>query len=217
MAPLSSNRPIVVILIHGYKVVDPRRTVGKLRPYFESLGCLVENYTYGYWPIPAQITKRNPQAGKEVAKRCKHWRDKGYRVFVAAHSNGCVIARMACEIYHAPIERVLAINPALRKHLNPNKCATQVIVAHNQGDRAVVLGGWLGFLSKRIFPKSWTARPWGQMGQDGYTGRSRHVSNIDTGSSAYEVKAWGHSDVFSKEKSSYWLGLLAGKLIKDIS
>lgn len=206
---------VVVILIHGYNVVDPRRTVGKFRPYFEQLGCIVENYTYGYWPLPIQITRRNPKFAREVADRCRYWKEKGYWVVLAVHSNGAAIARIAREVHKAPIDRLLAVHPALKRDIHPCPHAKKVIVVHNQGDLAVVAGGWLGSVAKFVFPRSWEkARPWGQMGQDGYRGSAANVRNVDSGSRKYEIRCWGHSDEFKAGKVEYWLPLLAHMILE---
>ena len=204
----------VVILIHGYNVSNPGKTVGKLRDPFEKLGCIVENHTYGYLPLPIQITRRNPRIARQVAGRCKYWKGKGYEVSLAVHSNGAAIARIAREIHSAPIDRILAIHPALRTTLTPAKGAKRTIVVFNGGDTAVVAGGWLGKISKWIMPKSWDTRPWGKMGQTGYNGTAGNVRNINTGETALkEKRCWGHSDEFEKGKHEYWLPFLAYDLI----
>ena len=209
-------KPVVVILVHGFSVMDPRTTVGRFRKYFESMSCMVETFTYGYVPFTWQITKRNPKIAEEFAGRVAYWKGKGYRVYVAAHSNGCVITRLACETRGSEIDRLLAMHPALRPDLHPASSADRVLVVHNQGDNAVVAGGWLGRLSRWIFPESWTVRPWGQQGQDGYSEYSRTVRNINTGNKLmYDPIAWGHSDEFSANKEAYFLPMLAHMLVED--
>ncbi|MEQ8409113.1 MAG: hypothetical protein RKH07_12640 [Gammaproteobacteria bacterium] len=202
----------VAILIHGYNVSDPRQTVGKIRPYLEDLGVLVENYTYGYWPLPIQVSRRNDQFAAEVAERCQYWKSKGFTVYLVGHSNGCVIARTACLTYGAPVDRILAIHPALKRHLSICGLAERIIVVHNQGDLAVVAGGLLGRLTALFMPKWESARPWGEMGQDGYQGPSSNHINIDSASRDYSVKCWGHSDEFSEKKKQYWLTILTKAL-----
>lgn len=206
----------VVILIHGYNVTDLRKSVGKFRPYFEDRDCLVETYAYGYWPFPWQITKRNPKFAKEVTERAWYWHHKGYRVVVACHSNGAVITWLACSVRAAPIDRILAVHPAMHKNKPISRYAEKVLVVHNQGDRAVVAGGVLGWFSKHIAPKSWTFRPWGQMGQDGYTGSSPNHENIDSGdSSKWEITCSGHGQEFEEGFEAYWLPLLAEMILAD--
>lgn len=205
----------VVILIHGYNVSDPRRSVGKLRKPFEDLGCLVENYTYGYWPFPWQITKRNPKCAKQVAERVKHWKGKGYRVFVACHSNGAAITRIATMVHRAWIDRVLAIHPALRTNLLVSNTSDRVLVVHNSGDKAVAAGGILGWFSSKLIPDTWTFRPWGKMGQDGYSGKNESHRNVNSGDMSHPVRCRGHSDEFKSGKADYWLPLLANMLVED--
>ena len=76
-------------------------------------------------------------------------------------------------------------------------------------------GGWLGKFTRLVAPKWESARPWGQMGQDGYSGRGDAVFNINTASDEFAMRAWGHSDEFSKEKSDYFLPYLAHSLITN--
>lgn len=185
----------VVILIHGYNVSQPNQTVGRARPILEEYsGVIVENYTYGYWPLPIQVSRRNVRFAKEVADRVNRWKNLGYKVFVLCHSNGAVITHLARNKFGAEIDRVLAVHPALKRHIHPCPKAEKVIVVHNQGDLAVVAGGWLGKITSKIMPSWESARPWGQMGQDGYRGSHANVENVDTGHCS--PRCWGHSDEF---------------------
>lgn len=204
----------VVILLHGYKVLDVRRSVNRLRPYLEALGCLVEVHPYGYWPFPWQITKVNPQVALEVAERVRYWNEKGYRVCIACHSNGGAIARSVCLVHQVPVDRILAIHPALRKDLHISETAEKVIVVHNKGDRAVVAGKVLGWISRWLIPNSWVFRPWGDMGQDGYQGPLENHGNIDSGSDRYPITCHGHSQEFRKGRAEFWLRHLSQVLIR---
>ncbi len=206
-------KPTVVILLHGYKVIDLRNSIGKMRPYFEELGCLVEVHPYGYWPFPWQITKINPQVAVEVAERVRYWKQKNYQVCIACHSNGAAITRSVCLVHGVQIDRILAIHPALRKTMEISETAEKVIVVHNHGDKAVVAGKLLGWVSRWLIPDSWVFRPWGTMGMHGYVGKVSGYLNIDSGSDSYHVPCWGHSDEFQKGKSEYWLPLLANELL----
>jgi hypothetical protein len=204
----------VVILIHGYNVTDMSSSVGKFRPVFEEMGCMVEYFPYGYWPWPWQITKRNPKFAKEVTERARRWKDKGYRVVIACHSNGATITWLACHTRAAPIDRILAVHPALHKNKPISTKAEKVIVVHNQGDKAVVAGGVLGWISRHLVPKSWTFRPWGQMGQDGYTGTAENHINIDSGNAEqWAMPCSGHGQEFHEGYDAYWLPLLANEIL----
>lgn len=212
-----SNEQTVVILVHGYNVSQPANTVGKFREVFEEMGCLVENFTYGYWPFPWQLTRRNPKFAREIAERVRYWKRKGYRVYLAVHSNGAAIARLACTIHRAPIDRILAIHPALHRQVPVCEAVERVIVVHNGGDTAVVAGRLLGRVAKYLVPKTWVFRPWGKMGRDGYVGVMQNHINVDSHSDIYPeaVRCWGHSDEFKAPASHYWLPYLGDLLIRN--
>lgn len=199
---------IVAILVHGWNVVNPENGINKFRPHFEQHGCMVETFTYGFVPLTWQLIKRNPALAKRLAGRCKHWADLGYTVIICCHSNGAAITRLACVVHGADVRRVVAMHPALDPELDIAPGAELVLVAHNQGDHAVVVGSMLQKLFSWLAPKRYQARPWGQMGQDGYQGQSPNVMNFDTGSKAggWKILASGHSDEFSDKKQNYFLG-----------
>lgn len=205
---------IIIILVHGFNVANPEFTINKFRQYFESLGCMVEAFTYGYVPFTWQITRSNPKIAKRLAGRCEYWADQGYKVIITNHSNGATITRIATEIHGAPIWRVLSIHPALTKTLHPCETADKVIVVHNEGDSAVVAGKWLSAIVRRLTPNRYRARPWGEMGKVGYKGDAPNVQNIDTGDATiFEPTAHGHSDEFSKSKANYFLHQLAALIL----
>ena len=212
---MAKRRDIAVILIHGYNVSDPRQTVGKFRQHFEALGCQVEMYSYGYWPLPIQVSRRNPKFASEVAKRVFFHHTNGREVYLVAHSNGCVITHLMANKYSWPVEKMLAIHPALRETLHPCRVAKKTLVVHNDGDKAVTAGKLLGWLGKIFIPKTWKFRPWGEMGRIGYMGFNNDITNIDTNSKKdFNPTAWGHSDEFSKGKSDYFMSRLAQMLIE---
>ena len=206
---------IVVILIHGYNVSDPRNTVGKFRREVEKFGHTAELYSYGYWPFPWQITKRNPKFAREIAGRIRYWKGKGYRVYLIAHSNGNTIARICEKVHKQYADRILAIHPALRKTMEISEFAEKVYVVHNKGDKAVVAGKVLGWFTKVLSMDSWRFRPWGDMGQDGYNGGRVNHFNIDTGSNKLPpmLRCHGHSEEFHENVAHYWLPYLTDKLL----
>lgn len=206
---------VVAILVHGFNVTNAQNTVGKFRRYFEDFDCIVEEMNYGYWPFTWQIVRRNPKEAQRLAERVQRWHDKGYRVVVVNHSNGAAITYLAAG---APIWRVLSMHPALDRDSHPCATADQVIVVHNRGDLSVVAGSWLSALVRKLTPKRYEARPWGQMGQDGYKGAASNVRNIDTGDAGrFRPTAWGHSDEFSDDKQAYFLPLFAALILgKDV-
>jgi len=194
----------VAIPVHGYNVENYEETVGKLREPLEALGYYVEFLNYGYVPKTRDITKYNPDHAKRLAKRVKRWQDKGYTVDVFGHSNGCAIGRIATEEYGMVCNVFVAINPALKKDLNPSSKAKLVQVWSNKGDKAVVLGMWLRWLT------GWTRkdRPWGEMGRVGYTGKDKNVVNFYTDKD-FTVKAVGHSAVFHEPVSDFYTNAMS--------
>jgi len=194
----------MIILVHGWNVSDWRSTVGQLRKPFRELGCKVEMLNYGYWPHTWQATKFNPSVALRLSKRVKHWQDKGYNVDVVGHSNGVAIAYIATKEHGMKVDTLVAINPALKANLNPSKRSNLVQVWHNDGDRAVILGKWLRWLT------GWTrkARPWGEMGNEGYTGKDKNVVNFNC-SKDFSIKADGHSAVFEAPENDFYLKAIA--------
>jgi len=196
----------VVILIHGYNVSNPERSVGLLRPCFEKLGYEVVMLNYGYWPFTWQITRQNPKVAKRLAVLVEEWNAKGYAVDLCGHSNGDTIIRLASRDYQIDVRTVVGINPALKKDTHPCPTAKLVQVWYNGGDMPVVLGKWLRWLT----PWARKARPWGQMGMEGYRGdvTDSPVVSFDAGNS-FKVKASGHSAVFKKPERGFFLSRIA--------
>ena len=194
----------VAILIHGYNVADPGETTGKLRRHFESLGVLVEEFTYGFWPFTWQVSEGNFKEAKLLSERCLYWKMKGYKVIVAGHSNGVCITHLATKYHDAAIDVCVAINPALQVRINPAPKANAVHVWHNEGDKAVKWAVWL----RKIF-KGVRARPWGEMGAVGYKGVDTNVTSFDAGNDFVAMQAHGHSDMFSEAKEDFFLSTSA--------
>lgn len=194
----------VVILIHGYNVDNAQETVGQLREPFEALDYFVESLNYGYIPNTWQITKRNPAVAERLAGRVNYWQSKGYTVDVVGHSNGVAITHMATKNHGMRVNVCVAINPALTDDLSPSKSAKLVQVWHNDGDKAVVYGKWLSWIN----PWASKSRPWGQQGNTGYKGKDKNVVNFDCGED-FNVKADGHSAVFHKPASNFYLKAIA--------
>lgn len=193
-----------VILGHGWNVSNPMSTVGKLKKPFEKLGYHVEVLNYGYWPHTWQATKFNYSVARRLAKMVNVLQAKGFEVDYVGHSNGVAIGYIANDKFGMCVNTFVAINPALKKNLNPSNNAQLVQVWHNDGDRAVVLGKWLRWLT------GWArkARPWGEMGNEGYTGKDKNVVNFNC-SEDFKVKAHGHSAVFQKPASKFFLREIA--------
>jgi hypothetical protein len=194
----------LAIIVHGFNVSKPERTVGKLAPYFEASGFQVSMLRYGHLGL-WRVRKRNIALAKKLAQEVFAARRQGYQVYVVSHSNGGTITRIASEKYRAPIHLAVCINPALKKDLHPCPTAKTVHVYHNADDLPVRLGKWL----RRIMPWDFDARPWGEMGCEGYQGDSMRVYNFDT-KNDFRVKALGHSGVFKAEQIEFYGPLIAG-------
>jgi pimeloyl-ACP methyl ester carboxylesterase len=199
-----------VILIHGYNVVNPQRTVGQLRQPFERLGYVVETFTYGYVPHTWQITKRNPSLAKQLAERVRYHRSLGREVDLVGHSNGCTIAHLAGRdhLTHGDVRVFTAINPALEIDLHPCSSAQRCHVWHNDGDGAVKASRWLRLVTWLTPLDEQLARPWGRMGAWGYTGDATNVINHDT-IAEHNPTASGHSAVFEDPQSAYYMQRIA--------
>ena len=202
----------VAILVHGFNVSYPEQTVGKLRPHFEALDCIVEMFVYGHTNL-YQVTKRNPKLAKKLAVRIKYWKDKGHHVIVVGHSNGCCITYLATNNEGALPDQVVAINPALQRHYNIAPKADLVQVWYNKGDKAVK---WARWLSKIVPERIFQARPWGEMGRRGYKGNAQNLVNFNAGS-WFEVKAKGHSAIFHSKEGRFFLPLIAKYAIDKIA
>lgn len=194
----------IVILGHGWNVSDWRSTVGQLKRPFKVLGYRVEVLNYGYWPHTWQATKGNVSVARKLSEMVRIFQAQGHEVDYVGHSNGVSIGHIATERFGMCVDTFVAINPALKKDLNPSDNAQLVQVWHNDGDRAVVLGKWLRWLT------GWArkARPWGEQGNEGYTGKAKNVVNFNC-SKDFITKAHGHSAVFEKPASEFYLKAIA--------
>lgn len=199
---------IIAILVHGFNVVNPELTINKLRPYFENLDILVETFNYGYVPLVWQIRQRNPALAKRLAGRVTHWKNRGYRVIVCGHSNGCAITHIAARDHGTVIDVAQFVNPALDEHLDPAPNAGKIFIYHNREDQPVRASEWLSWMARWV-PGWYDARPWGQMGATGYRGSEAQgrIENVDTLATA--PAAGGHSGVFHGDPALFWLPYIA--------
>lgn len=191
----------IVILIHGYNVVNLEKTVGILRPYFEAQGYVVENLSYGFVPFVWQLEKKNPKVAKRLSSRIAYWQNEGAEeIVLVGHSNGCAIAYQTDNYYYNKIKTMIAVNPALDRKEHPYKSADKVFVLHNNEDKVVVKAKWLMWVAEKLNWGWLKPIPWGEMGRTGFKGLASNVTNVDTGKGK-EV-ALGHSGVF---KSHFYL------------
>lgn len=191
----------VAILVHGFNVINPQRTVGKLRPYFEVQNYTVESLNYGFIPFVWQLEKKNPKVAIQLKKRIQYWQDKGVsELVIVGHSNGCAIMNLASGYnltYDSGVTKTVAINPALVKDKNPFPNCFNNFVLYNSEDKAVIAGKWLLKFAKLLKTDWLKPIPWGEMGRTGYKGKHTTVTNINTGKGGgHPDYAEGHSTVF---------------------
>lgn len=197
------------ILVHGFNVSKPERTVGKLEPFFKAQGFDVELFRYGHIGLWG-VRKRNKALARKLAQKVNAAKAKGYTVYVVSHSNGTTITHIASVRYKAQVDVAICINPALKKTLNPCPTAELVHVYHNEKDVPVRLAKWL----RRLTPLSRRARPWGEMGREGYQGDNMRVWNFDT-LNDFEIPASGHSGVFKEPEINYYGTLIPQAAVSD--
>lgn len=168
----------LAILIHGFNTWDRgAKTTDTLKPFLEASGVRVVELDYR-WTGLIGARRINPKMAKKVKGLVAHYKALKYRVIVIGHSNGAAIAYLASKdsmMYETP-DALALINPALDKHIKFGKWLDLVLVFYSHNDKVTP---WAKRLSK-IIPKRWfDARPWGEMGTEGYIGEDDRVNNID--------------------------------------
>lgn len=182
-------------LIHGFNVSDGgRASVGRLMLHLPGD---VRILSYG-WTGLLGLKWANRRAIKKLKRVVK----PGDRL--VAHSNGCLIAWQAAELFGTQLSAVVCINPALRRDTRWPP-GLPVLCLSNSTDWVVQLGRVWG----RLFPVDGIeAQGWGAAGRYGFTGPDPLVSNWDTAEAWWDVPTRGHSGVFGKEAAPYWGGLI---------
>lgn len=147
---IEAVRPRAVI-VHGWNVKRPARSVGALAPHLEALGYEVWCADYGRVVLPISTAMRSRAVGKLLAKRL---RDGD---LVIAHSNG---ARVAVEASWAggDVARfdLVLVNPALDHDTEPGFRARRTLLLYNRHDWATRIARWVPWSS------------WGDAGARGY-------------------------------------------------
>ena len=173
------NPGVTVWLVHGFNARNPENTIGKLRPWLETLGYRVQLFNYG-WLGLLGVRFLNRRIAKTLRGLIRVG-DVGI-----GHSNGCAILRRAAE-KGAPFRQLVWINPALNRNTELPPKIKLCTVLHTPHDNVV----------------KWAARiprhEWGDMGNVGYTGEDPRYFNMNTNQS-------GHSTIF---KSKDWMRSIA--------
>lgn len=172
------------ILIHGFNVRDPEKSIGKLKPYLG--GSLMFNY--GWFELLSVLFKNKKEARKLKKLLGSNLPPKGRTIW--AHSNGCAIAVEAAR-QGANIETLICINPALKCNTEFPDSIGRVLVIYTRHDKPTRAAR---FFDKVPFIQILIPNAWGAMGAKGYSGNDKRVKNWNL-SELLE----GHSDFFKKE------------------
>lgn len=176
-----------VILLHGFNVFDGgKRTVGKLRPYFEAAGFRVKQPPYG-WVGLLGLRYANAKVTPVIAEMIEP------DDIVVGHSNGCAIAAAALDL-GAPFSQMVLINPALdRDHpFSITKELRAIHVWHSPSDSPVK---WA-----KLLP----GHAWGDMGAVGYEGRRDPRVRCYNKETGFHISSSAHSDVFLPGKLEFF-------------
>ncbi|NKB37877.1 MAG: hypothetical protein GKR93_12045 [Gammaproteobacteria bacterium] len=177
----------VVHLVHGFNVWEPRKTVGKLQPYFLA-GAHPTNMVNYYWTGLYLARKKNPKIAERLAKVV------GPNDTVVGHSNGCAIIKIALD-KGMHCKRAIFIHPALDVDADFRRANVERIdVWYDKSDEPVK---WAAMLSS-IIPQSWLeARPWGAAGAYGLQNAfGSKVAIRNHNETALGFTGLGHSGIF---------------------
>lgn len=187
------NKLIKCHLVHGFNVKDGGEdTIDRLLPYLEENKLVVVQHDYGYLRIRGVLRKN-----KAIAAKIKN--HLGCHDVAIGHSNGCAILVKSLQ-QGATLDKLILINPALDKRFEFPDSVNEIHVFHNKHDKAVVAAKWL---RKLVFWRN--SFLWGEMGNTGYKGDDKRVTN--------HVLAKGHSAVFS-DKNIKAFSVMINDIIK---
>lgn len=185
-----------VVLVHGFNVRDPAKTVGKLAAMFIAQGVRADHvklFRYG-WLGLLGVKFGNDNLAETLRCLLLEVADRGEPVIVIGHSNGCALIHRTAWLMddrsdgHGIIERAVYLSPALRRDAPPSPAVKQTDVFFTRNDWAV--------RASRLWPSEW-----GDMGArgpvDDYNGRYRKVDGT--------VVIQGHSDYFSDNSRNFML------------
>ena len=174
------------IIIHGFNVRNPDKTVGRLRafldPYFM--------FEYGWFGL-LSVMLYNKREAKKLKGLIDAYIAKGEDVTIYAHSNGCAISVLAASM-GANIKNLVCINPALKVKTDFPESIGKVVVVHTKHDtptRAARFFDNIPFIGLLI------PNAWGAMGAKGSSATDKRVHNLDLSDSLN-----GHSDFFRMDK-----------------
>lgn len=182
---------LIVLLVHGFNVEDPERTIGGLGKHLRDRGHEVHKFCYGHAGF-MDVRFANENIAHALVSQVRSMRRLagGVEVVPVGHSNGCALIQRAAALQEEPLfTRVVYLSPALNNKAELPPLVTKCTVMHNTGDRVVSLGSLIPFHS------------WGNMGRVGYRGIDVRYDNVDCSGDVS-----GHSDWFKPEKLGYTVG-----------
>lgn len=184
----SSKQLFKCHLVHGYNVDDGGQgTIDQLLPSLNLANINTMQHDYGYLRIRGVLRKNKAIA----AQIKKHLTVEDVAI---GHSNGCAILVKSLQ-QGARLNKLILINPALDKNFTFPASVNEIHVFHNKHDKAVVAAKWL---RKLVFWRNTFL--WGEMGNTGYKGNDKRVTN--------HVLAKGHSAVFSTKNIQHFSAMI---------
>ena len=179
-----------VVMLHGVEFTKKSRSnLCRFAPAFNRAGFEVVLPTYGY--IPALLVGIFDWIDRRIADSMSAFIQDGD--IVLGHSNGATLAYLISKHHH--IKGAILINPALEPDMVPDAEFTHVYF--NAGDIVSRLSAMLPF------------NPWGSMGQVGYIGSDKRVTNFDCENTPNLPFLNGHSDIFMPGKTRPWSAFIA--------
>lgn len=176
------------ILIHGYNVKDPMKTIGRLKQHLDD----TRMFNYGWFGLTSVLLYN-----KREAKLLKELLDANPNANVWAHSNGCAIAVEAARM-GAKIDNLICINPALKVNTKFPESIKRIAVIHTEHDSPTKAAR---FFDKVPFIQLIIPNAWGAMGAKG--ARDERSVNFD-----FTEFLKGHSEFFRPSKISQLLPVI---------
>lgn len=154
-----------IVLVHGFNVSKPDRSIELLVPVVEGFGLEVSGFRYGWTGLFA-VWLDNDNFADALLSTLYALQDssEGRELIPVGHSNGCAIidlvARKAAANTHLPMPftRAAYLSPALPRKARAARGMEWIGVYHTRSDAACAVARYLPFM------------PWGDMGNVGYLG-----------------------------------------------
>lgn len=185
-----------IVLVHGFNVRDPAKTIGKLAALYVAEGVPADHvklFRYG-WLGLLGVKFGNDNLAEALRCLLLEVADRGEPVIVVAHSNGAALVHRAAWLMdewgdpHGVIERAVYLSPALDRDAQPSPAVKAYDVFYTANDWAVRFS--------RLWPSEW-----GDMGargpSDDYGGKYRKVN----GSCVIQ----SHSGYFAETSQNFML------------